>query len=532
MINRLFVLAFLLLVMNTRAQDFPFAISLRPVADHSAPGLHSFAFGQSNEKWLIVGGRLDGLHARQPMNAFPASSNNTLLRVIDPATGEVWMANNNSLEAGVREQLASTNMCFEQVADTLYIVGGYAYSASSADHITFPRLTTLTVGELIEAIIDGGAIAPHIKSVIDERMAITGGQLAQVPEGLMAVGGHRFDGRYNPMGHNTYVQTYTNAIRSFHVDNTGSSPVISNFTETMDAAHLHRRDYNLVPQVFGDGSFGHMISSGVFQTNVDLPYLYPVEIRTSGHSAITAFNQYLSNYHSAHATLLDTTRQLNHTLFFGGMARYYYQDDELIQDDNVPFVNTISRLTRDENDALEEFALPVSMPSLVGASAEFIPNPNLYMIENEIVGMGDPIVDSLLLGHIYGGIASSSLNPFVGNSTSQTNASAVIYEVWIKSDTETTDIPIVGEHLFSVSAYPNPSNGEVRITITAPQSGTAFVTITDQSGRAVQHFEVRDLRDGKNDLQFLQPGQLAQGTYTATFTFEDVFSAVTTIVIQ
>ena len=33
------------------------------------PGVHSFAHGQANGKWVIIGGRRDGLHARQPFNA-------------------------------------------------------------------------------------------------------------------------------------------------------------------------------------------------------------------------------------------------------------------------------------------------------------------------------------------------------------------------------------------------------------------------------------------------------------------------------
>jgi len=198
--NRLILLAFFVLGTTLKAQDFPFALSLNPVANVDVPGLHSYAFGQSNGMWLIVGGRLDGLHARQPMNAFPANSNNSLLRVVDPVTGEVWTANSNALESGVREQLAATNMCFKQVGDTLYYVGGYAYSASSADHITFPRLTTLTVSSLIQAIVDGESIVPHIKSVVDEQMAVTGGQLAHLQGSFKVIGCHRFDADIIPWG--------------------------------------------------------------------------------------------------------------------------------------------------------------------------------------------------------------------------------------------------------------------------------------------------------------------------------------------
>ena len=58
-------------------ESFPYTISLDAIVINNMPGIHSFAHAQHENKWLIVGGRLDGLHARQPFNAFPLSQNNT-----------------------------------------------------------------------------------------------------------------------------------------------------------------------------------------------------------------------------------------------------------------------------------------------------------------------------------------------------------------------------------------------------------------------------------------------------------------------
>ncbi|MEQ9187667.1 MAG: hypothetical protein RLP15_08015 [Cryomorphaceae bacterium] len=525
------ILFLALIAANTKGQEFKYDLSLRAI-DHEAPGIHSYAIAQNNGKWLVIGGRLDGLHARQPFNAFPDSWQNMNLRVIDPTSGETWTASSASLPSGIQEQLGSTNMCFKQKADTLYMIGGYAYSPSAADHITLPRLTTITVSALIETIINGEDISTHVKSMYDQRFAITGGQLTFIEGKALLIGGHRFDGRYNPMGHNTYEQTYSDAIRSFDIDNSGSSPSISGYSESVDAAHLHRRDYNLIAQIFGDESFGYMISSGVFQVNVDLPYLYPVEVRADGYTPRTSFNQYLSNYHSAHATLYDTINQSCHTLFFGGMARYYYENDALVQDDDVPFVRTISRLTRSSNDELTEYALPNRMPSLEGASAEFIPNPGLDMIEGEVIMLGESLDDSLMLGHIYGGISSSALNPFTENNTAATEATSVMYEVWLSKAEESTSIPLIGKHHFTAEVYPNPSDGEVRLMVNAPTNGNAFVTITDQAGRYVEHFEIRDMKKGVNDFDFLRAGQLPAGIYGVTLTLEDIYSASCTLIIR
>ena len=86
------------------------------------------------------------------------------------------------------------------------------------------------------------------------------------------------------------------------------------------------------PQIFPNGEEGYTISSGVFQIGVDLPFLYPVDIKKSGHTSVTSFNQYLSNYHSAKASLYDSVNNVMHSIFFGGMSQYSYVNNILTQE--------------------------------------------------------------------------------------------------------------------------------------------------------------------------------------------------------
>ena len=51
-------------------QSTPFQIALEPVNISGLGGIQAFAWGQYNGKWLIVGGRLDGLHQRQAFVIF------------------------------------------------------------------------------------------------------------------------------------------------------------------------------------------------------------------------------------------------------------------------------------------------------------------------------------------------------------------------------------------------------------------------------------------------------------------------------
>ena len=50
------------------AQDnFNYEVLLEPLNVPGVQGLHSFVFAQHAGKWLIVGGRRDGILARQPL---------------------------------------------------------------------------------------------------------------------------------------------------------------------------------------------------------------------------------------------------------------------------------------------------------------------------------------------------------------------------------------------------------------------------------------------------------------------------------
>jgi hypothetical protein len=503
--------------------EFNYSVELNPITINGLPGLHSFAFGQSDGKWLIVGGRLDGLHARQPFNAFPASNNNTSLYVVDKNTQESWSVSLNSLPVGIKEQLQSTNLNFHQDDATLYIVGGYAFSATANDHITFDKLTAIDVPGLINAIINQESIGSYFKQISNSTFAIAGGQLGKIGDVYFLVGGHKFDGRYNPMGNPTYVQTYSNQIRKFTIDNSGSQLSFTLVEQLTDPIHLHRRDYNLVPQVFPDGELGYTISSGVFQINQDLPFLYPVDVKSSGYFPQTGFNQYLSNYHSGQVGLYEAEANQMHSLFFGGMSQYYYNGTSLIQDNLVPFVKTISRVTRNAAGELMEYQLPIEMPTLNGAGAEFIPNLALPTYPNEVFKLDEIEEEEFVIGHIVGGIQSSSLNPFSANQTNTTIASPTVYEVKLIKD-EALSIPIENnKNPFHFSVAPNPLRGKnMTVEFFIPYQAELNYFITSLDGKIISEGEIVDQEVGNNILDFQLP-QIMKEAFILTFVFDQKF---------
>lgn len=511
---------------------FDYQVQLNPISIPNFPGIHSYAFAQYNGKWLIIGGRIDGIHARQPFNAFPAASNNTNIYVVDIATNQFWSASVNSLSTPLKEQLQATNFNFYQDDNTLYVIGGYAYSATANDHITFNKLTSIDVPNLINAIINGTSIVNYFKQLTDDNLAVNGGQLGKIDNTFYLVGGHRFDGRYNPMNNPTFVQTYTNGIKKFTIDNSGSQLSISNYEEVIDAVHLHRRDYNLLPQIFPNGELGYTISSGVFQINVDLPFLYPVDIKASGYFPQTGFNQYLSNYHSAKSCLYDAVNNRMHNLFFGGMSQFHYNGTNLIQDDTVPFVNTISRTTRFADGSLQEYQLPETMPTLKGASAEFIPNQQLPHFSNEVIKLDEISTNEFVIGHIVGGLYSPTTSPFNSNQTSTTSANATIYEVKLIKNPELSVQEINGKNPFSMTILPNPAqNGIVTIKFNMAYATSIDYFVTSLDGKMITDGEVTDAKEGENSMKF-EIDDVANQTVVITFVFDNKFYVSQKVIVN
>ena len=119
--------------------------------------------------------------------------------------------------------------------------------------------------------------------------------------------------------------------------------------------------------------------------------------------------------------------------FFGGMSQFQFnENDELVQDDEVPFVKTISMVIRYEDGKMVEKDLGVKMPAFLGSGAEFIPveNKNMYL-ENGIVNFNELKKGNNFVGYIYGGIESTKENIFFNNNGSQSKASNKIFKVYI-----------------------------------------------------------------------------------------------------
>lgn len=418
-----------------------YSMSIEPISISGFAGLHSFAGAQFEGKWMLIGGRTDGLHRRQPFASFAASGNNTNVFVVDPESKQSWTASLNDLPSAIAEQLQSTNMQFIQRGNTLYLIGGYGYSKTAGNHITHNKLTAVKVDCLIPAVQKGKADPACFRQISDPVFAITGGQVGRIGETYYLVGGQKFDGRYNPMGPDHgpgFSQQYSEQIRKFRINDDKANLSISNVEAVTDKDHLHRRDFNMLPQIFPNDEVGFTVFSGVFQPTANIPFTDTVNIVSDKHRVDQAFTQYLNHYHSAKVALFDAVNKRMNNVFFGGMSQFEESGGTLTKNDDVPFTKVIGNVTRDKDGKMSETMIG-EMPGFLGASAEFFPDPKLPMYEGEIVKLNELKGDRVLLGYIVGGLLSSRKSIFFSNNGTESEASKLVFRVWLSRNSAASD---------------------------------------------------------------------------------------------
>lgn len=509
-LHHLLIVTFLLFTTNISIGQATFDIHLEPFNISGFTGIQSFAFGQDNGKIVLIGGRKQGLHRRQPWASFDVSGNNTDILVIDPQTEQLWAATVNTLPTGLKEQLQSTNMQFHQEGDYLYIMGGYGFSATNNDHVTYGNLTAIRVDSLINSIVNGTAIASHFRQISDDYFAVTGGQIGLLDGVYYLAGGQKFTGRYNPMNGPSFVQAYTNAIKRFTITDDGVNLSFQDMGSWVDAMNLHRRDYNMLPQIFPNGDYGFTMFSGVFQQTLDLPFLNSVDFDSTGYTVNNTFTQYLNHYHSGKMAVYDSTNKAMHNVFMGGIAQYYLDDnDNLIQDDDVPFVTTIGRVSRFADSTITEEKMG-DMPDLLGAGAEFVMAENTPNFGHDIIDLQQLSGDSVLVGYVLGGIKSSQPNIFFINTGTESEAHSTLYKVYlIPSGLTATKVPEPTNHLTTWKIYPNPVKDSFKFQFDLEETAKVEAYLSDRTSEIIMETDLGTLAAGQHEFTVMLENQVS-----------------------
>ena len=495
------------------AGNNPFTVEFEEVNIPGAPNVHSFIFAQSNGKWLIMGGRTNGLHGFTPISAFPNAYWNKYAYVIDPNSNQVWSRELAlDLPFGTADPLRSTNQQYIQVGNNLYVTGGYGLDSSVGQAKTFAKLTVIDVDGMINAVINSSTVSPFVKQATDSRVQVTGGEMGYMDGFVYLYGGHNFTGVYWNTGQGNNNQVYTDSYKKFQVSVAGSTVSINNYSQVTDTNNLHRRDMNLVHAIKPDGSEYLINYGGVFRKGVDLPFLNPIVLDGSGIS-LNSFEQKYNQYTTAQMNLFDSTTMDMHSMFFGGMGMWFYDTVNSVTqvDSMVPFTSDISLMTRNAGGVFSETLYPNRMPGFLGSNAKFVLNPSIPQYDNGVIKMRE-INARTFVGYIYGGIKATSQHPGTSGMGSS-SASDIILKVyirpfWVGIQNISSEVPD-GYNLSQ--NYPNPFNPSTKIRFAIPQAGQVKLNVYNAIGQKVTE---------------LVNSNLSAGTYESTWDAQNIAGGV------
>ncbi len=507
---------------NTVAQSIHW--KQRPI--QNMPALQSYAWGKINDEYIFIGGRRDGLHPKQPWVSFHPDQRNDSIYVVNPITNSVQAAGLQYLPIELKEQLSSSNMEFTQDGDTLIIIGGYGYSAAIDDKKTFDALIAVNLRELISQVKKNSVEPGAFFYFQNDQFAVCGGQLEMLNDWYYLIGGHRFDGSYNPKGNPTFVQNYTSAIRKFRVFHSPkkSKPEIVFAPDVKDERMFRRRDYNLAPTRYKNGKNGLMIFSGVFQPTIDMPYRSVVELNGDQYLLRDNFHQYFNHYHCAHLDLYDTSTDVMHHYFLGGLSEYYIEKGQLKQDSNIPFTSLVSHISRNELGELREYYLKDELPAFMGTGSHFLPSSSVKTFDNGIIDIASSLgpADSVLLGYVVGGITTNERNVFWSNIEGEKSSAINGWlEIYYSKKAQQEVLHSLSSGKLGLECYTNNDMDEFNVQFTLEKQSDVVLQLLSINEKGEKNTiglsELPGLQPGFQEFLFEFETKLPSGEYEFVF---------------
>jgi hypothetical protein len=220
--------------------------------------------------------------------------------------------------------------------------------------------------------------------------------------------------------------------------------------------------------------------------------------------------------------MYSASSQEMHTIFFGGIAQYYESQGNLVQDNNVPFVKTIARVTRSANGDMTEYKLPVEMPGYLGSGSELILNPEVSKFENEVVKFDDFQNDTISVGYIFGGISSSAANIFFTNTGAESSASGQILKVFVirNSATARHELNPQSTNNLQFQVFSNSGKGSINLKFKLRKPEAVRILISDSNGRQVKNLKLEHTKVGMNTFEEEMVNSISAGVYIITIQTE------------
>jgi len=485
----------------------PFTLQIEAINNTNVPGLHSFAFAKSTDKWLFIGGRTNGLHGINSNDGFPPEHKNNAVIVVDTTTWTYYSADLNQLPKTIADPMRSTNMQYIQDGNYLYMIGGFGYDSTFNMYVTFPILTAIHVNDMINAVINAQPITSTIRQVVDTNLAVCGGELGKLGNDFYLLFGHNFGGRYSDPPTPLFTQQYTDRIKKFNLSDNGTTIALSNYSYQIDTTNFHRRDLNVGPIVEPNGNLSLEAYGGVFRKDSTLPFREPIKITSTGTTVNTAYKQVMSQYTSGLIPIYDSVTQTMFTTFLGGISLYDYNHftNTAIRDSLVPFIDDITTLTEHGNGTMEETVLPTILNGRLGSNAKFIPNLNLSHYANEVINFRNLPNTKTLLGYMFGGIRAQSAN------LGTTIANDTVYRIYI---TANLSVGIADKNNIIQNAilFPNPANQSTTLLFNLMETQQIQIFLTDIIGKKIMDVSNELFQKGNQQIT-IDTSKLSSGIY-------------------
>ncbi|OGN62179.1 MAG: hypothetical protein A3F09_02815 [Chlamydiae bacterium RIFCSPHIGHO2_12_FULL_49_11] len=421
-----------------------------------ASGVHSYVRAVYDGKWILIGGRTNGLHGFQDSGNFPASSQNDLVQVVDPSTGTVWSRLLTDPSSGLTpEQIYTLNVTAAQGfqdSDMLYMIGGYGYDPGRNENSTKSTLSVIRLPGLIKWVMNtdpSETFANNLRQTTHPLLKVAGGHLTRVNKHkpVLLIFGQDFDGNYLVSSNGAYTQQ----VRAFHVIDNGKSLYIKPCPIEAPNANYRRRDFPVGPIISQNGKAldpSVVVWAGVFTTIGDGYWTVPVSILPHGVTAMadpngsTTFRQGMNIYNAATSGLFSKSERAMYQIFFGGISYVTVSDSMFSTDSEFPFINTVTATRIDKSGSVTQHLLSSfptilqttvfpGQPFLFGAEAWFFPASGVQLFPSGVISLDDLGAGPVVVGYVVGGIQSRVPNT---SSMSESAASAFVFRVTVEKN--------------------------------------------------------------------------------------------------
>lgn len=208
--------------------------------------MYGYAIGQYQDYLLVFGGRIRSELSEIQEKDFP----NLDLLLIDFKRNRASAFTTSTLEGLLAEQMNATGMAYYQKEKQLFLIGGYGYSETHHQFMTFPYVTVIDLEATINALLEGKNPVANFFQICDDRMAIFDGTMDYNGQEFFLING-KYAYKLEPFAENPeyFENDLKGEGRTFMIDGEGQSLEIKNFQTWYDLEDLREIYGPLLPEL-------------------------------------------------------------------------------------------------------------------------------------------------------------------------------------------------------------------------------------------------------------------------------------------